>query len=1070
MVRVRPMSRRRWAIAAALVLVIAAIGGWWWAHRDGREAPDATVGNDAAAERASIVKDKHAARDRGDIDTRAASVSGRITRASDGAGIVGAIVLLTPKGFGDGSTATPGKQAESLHARTDAKGDYRIEHVAAGRFTLTASARGYLPARLQQLDVQAGHDNPDRDLQLTAGGIELRGTVTDIGGGAIEGALVKITRRDEGNMIDFGRAPSAVLTDDEGTFVISLPRGAFSVEASHPEYVAESASVQLDAPRTMTLVLTPGASIAGIVRALPDGAPVAGARVFANDADVQGGAFRVGGWGDARVVTDGDGSFELRGLSAGVRALTASSSTHASIEPVEVALGIAEQVSGVEIWVDRSFRITGFVVRRGAEREGGLEGVLVGGFSVQPPSLYVAVAPSAEDGYFEITGVRPGSYMIGAIGEEALPNLTGTSAEVIDADVEDLLVVMDPGATVRGRVQPPMPASVHVAMDGESMGFGQVLGAIANALVRTRSGDDGGFELRPVASGKLKLVAQGDDGSHGELSIELGSDDLADVVIEMHPRTQLAGRVEDAHGKPVVGVKVVATRVDGSKSGGEGLEFSFDGVGKAGTHETTTGEDGTFTVKGLEGGPYEVGVHERRSALAWARPDRPDQPDAPQQLEVPAERGLADVVLVVEARDGVIRGSVLDDQGIAIADAWVTAYREGAGAGLERTFAQGGPEQRSAVMPEDEQRRESLASLDRVFGKQPPVLTDEHGHFTIAELRAGSYTVVAEAERGTARAQQTAVTPGARISLRLAALGSIAGTVKLGDAAIDAVSISVEGPVTRGKQLRDPSGSFVIERLDPGHYQVSASGKQGVAHAELDVENGKATKVVLELEGYGTLRGIVVDRNGVGVGGLTVMAQGKHDMSPGAVLGMFTGAGPRTDDEGRFEIDEVPPGEGTVSFIDRDAPDGGAAAEVSYSLDGDASKDLGTITAIIDAKVPASERGELGLSTHVAKWSERPRAIGDDDQRPAPDELEHLWVSAVVVDGAADVAGVEPGDEIVAIDGQAVTGSAARSLAGLLQPHSVRGGQSVRVELDRAGSSRSVTMTARARTPAVPPK
>ncbi len=1047
---------------AVLVLVLAGIGGWWWSHR-GDEAA-ATDGNAsssaAAAERASIVRDKRAARDRGEIDLRPASVSGRVTRASDGQGIAGAVVLLTPKGFGDGSTATPGKQAEPLHARTDAKGDWRIDEVAPGRFALSASASGYLPARLQRVDVQAGQDNPDRDLQLVAGGVGLRGTVTDIGGGPIEGALVRIMRMDEGNLIDFGRAPIGVLTDDDGAFATNVPKGAFTLTASHPEYVSEDETITVEGPRTVTLVLTPGSSISGIVRALPDGAPVAGALVFANAADNEAGGFTLGGWGDARVVTDASGTFELRGLSAGVRAVTASSPTHATVDPVEVALGVAEQVTGVEVWVDRSFRIAGFVVRRGAEREGGLEGVLVGAFSIQPPAMFVASAPSGEDGFFEITGVRPGNYMVGAIGEDALPNLMGTSAQVVDADVDDLLVTMDPGVTVRGRVSPPQAASVQVTLDTESMGIGDVLTSIGNAMLRARSGDDGAFELHPVASGKLKLVAEAEDGSRGEYAIEIADVDVADVVIELQPRATMTGRVQDANGKPIAGVKVRAAK-QGAEPGMGGISISFNGTGSAGRQEASTAEDGTFVVKGLEVARYDVTVHDHDGVLAWAQPERPDEPDAPRAIEV-SERGAADVALVVEARDGVIRGSVVDDEGVAVADAWVTAYREGAGEALKREFQGKTPERVEAELPEGAEDDDELGNFDR-FGKQKPVLTDERGQFVIEQLRAGSYTVVAEAERGAARARKTGVTAGSRVALELDALGVIEGTVTQGDKAIEGVTVKVEGPIDRGKQVRDPKGSFRIERLDPGHYEVSASGKQGTARVEVDVAHGKTTKVELELQGYGKLRGIVVDGTGKGVAGLTALAQSKGDVSPNAVLGMFTGMGPKTDGTGRFELDEVPPGEGTVTFFDRDAPDGGAAAEVSYTIEGGESADLGTITAVVTAKVPAAERGELGLTTMAAKWSGRPRAKGSDDERAAPDDADHLWVRSVDVGGAAEAAGVQPGDEIVTIDGQSVASLGARTAAVLLRSTNVRAGQIVRLELDRGGSTTSATLAARAR-------
>ncbi|MBX7081568.1 MAG: carboxypeptidase regulatory-like domain-containing protein [Nannocystaceae bacterium] len=1043
-------ARTRW-LALALGLV-ALLGGlaWWLARR--AEPDAATPAAEEVPARVRIVAQKQAARARGEVDLRAASVSGRVT-GSDGKPIAGALVLLTSKGLGPAAGERRGKAAEPLLARTDAGGSWRVDGVSPGRYTIGASARGYLPGRIGHADIAAGVDNPGFDLQLVAGGVELRGTVSDVGGGPIEDAMIQIMRTDEGNVIDFGRAPAPIVTDEEGHFVATVPTGTFSLGASHPDYVADSKQVVVAGPRTVEFVLTPGASISGVVRALPDGAPVAGAFVVANDDASGGGGFAFGL--GARVVTDDGGNFELRGLASGVHGLVATAPKHATAEPVEVALGVAEQVTGVEIWVDRAYTIAGFVVRRGGNDDQALEGVLVGAFSLQPTALFVASAPSAQDGYFEIVGVQPGNYMVGAIGEEALPNLTGTSAIVSDADVTDVLVVMDPGVSVRGRVQPPKPATVSVRIDGESMGLSAILTSIGNALLRTRTSEDGSFTLSPVAGGKLELVATADDGSEGVVPIEVGAQDLDDVVVSLAPRASLSGKVVDAAGKPAAGVTVFARSPEqASRSGG--FSIAFNGSTRTGEHEAATAEDGSYVVRGLQPGRYSIAVKDRSTALAWAEPADPAHPDAPIELEIP-ERGVEGHELRVEARDGSLRGRVVDEQGQPVADAWVTAYREGTNPFSRRAL--GEPEQRRAELPDDDE-----VDLSRFFGKESPVLTDEHGAFTVPRLRSGTYTLVAEGERGGARVKKTGLALGSNTELKLESLGVLAGRVEFGGKALEGITVAIEGPTPRSKAVRDAKAAFRFERLDPGHYTVTAQTKQGTAEVEVELEQGRTAEVVLEIEAWGKLRGIVVDGTGNAVAGLGIMAQGNgNNVSATTMMSLFTGGGPKTDDRGRFEIDEVPPGEGTVVFFDRDAIDG-ARVEARYDVDGGATADLGTITMLVTGKVPPDERGTLGMTTHVATWAKRPRAAGsEDDGTPPPDDGERLWVLAVEQGGPAERAGVEPGDEIVAIDGQQVASQGARTAVPLLSPAAIRSGQSVRLELDRGGSSSSATVVARAK-------
>src|SRR5690606_19987261 len=170
---------------------------------------------------------------------------------------------------------------------------------------------------------------------------------------------------------------------------------------------------------------------------------------------------------------------------------------HASVTPEEVAIGIGEQVGGVELWVDTAYTISGYVVPRG-EPEGAIEGVLVGAWQMQPFGLLVANAPSANDGYFEIVGVRPGNWQVGAVGEEHLLALTGATATVVDQDVGDLLVELDTGIYVRGRVDPGTRARVNVEINPDDVSLGNIAGTMSVALAGTVADENGQLDLGPL--------------------------------------------------------------------------------------------------------------------------------------------------------------------------------------------------------------------------------------------------------------------------------------------------------------------------------------------------------------------------------------------------------------------------------------------------------------------------------------------------------------------------------------------------------------------------------------------
>ncbi|HLT40659.1 MAG TPA: carboxypeptidase regulatory-like domain-containing protein [Enhygromyxa sp.] len=1073
-------KRRIWIVASLIAVVVMLVGvGVWWTQRDRSESSNDAQARDEAGsiDRDELLRRKRAERaELGSLER--VRVGGRVTRADDGTGIAGATVLLSRKDLIQGQAPRPGEPTSPLTATTDANGGWQIPAVDPGRYMISATAVGFVPATNNDVRITGRGEQASIDLALAPGGALLSGTITDIGGGPIEGVLVRLQ---DSSQINFGfnRAPLAAITNDEGQYRLQVATGRYSISTFHSDYVTEGRLTDIPAGgRREDFKLIPGGTIEGVVLAQPDGKPIAGARVTFSDSR-SGDGFGIGesnlSVDGSVVVSDEEGRFRITGLRAGVVSLVARAAGHASVTPEEVAIGIGEQVGGVELWVDTAYTISGYVVPRG-EPEGAIEGVLVGAWQMQPFGLLVANAPSANDGYFEIVGVRPGNWQVGAVGEEHLLALTGATATVVDQDVGDLLVELDTGIYVRGRVDPGTRARVNVEINPDDVSLGNIAGTMSDALAGTVADENGEFELGPLGPGagfggrELKIIAQSDEGFRGEAVVQLRREDIEGVVVSMQKGASVSGTVLDTLGVPQSGVTVSITPVD-PKPRANVINFG------GGSDQAPTSEDGRFSVRGLELGKHDVVVKDSKGRpMSWAEGTGPEPKQGADADEVPPlEIDIGDTVneqfldLRVVPRDAEITGVVLDAEGLPVADAWVRASLDIDPSQMWRRPGRDQTEHVTGVVPEDDGPKGPNWARS-TFYSEPPVLTDQNGFFVIKELRRDrNYHLVAEGERGGARATLESVAPNSRVTLTLEQLSGIDGVVTLDGKPVAEYQVELVGPTRREKRVAHPQGQFRLDRLDPGKYEVRVSADAGTGEAEVELAEAGRAKVTVELERAGTLRGRVVgDKDGEPIAGLRIMVMSAGRMDPGAGLGMLTGQGPKTDREGRFEVSKVAPGKGTIEFLDPDAGLAGSAtvAEIEFELEPGADQDLGDIKGVQGDRIPNEERGSLQMRWRQTTWAKRPRPPGTDLEAEQPDEeaeadpSTRLWVWSVEVGGVAEQAGVTPGDEIVTIDGQSVASLGVPMAANLLSPSRLRVGQDVRLELARDGDRIDVTLKA----------
>ncbi len=979
------MTRSRIA-GVCLVVAIAVAGLFAW-KSCGSHAAD---GPTAPAPGGATATD--GAKARAPTAATLTTIGGRVTRTSDGAGIANALVSVAPAEL---MAMFVHSSSPTLVARTDATGAWTAPGVRPGAYIIGATAAGFLPGSRDKVTINVGESRRDLDLALVAGGTVVSGIVTDVGGGPIADA--RITAHAEHHRPRLGGAAEFVATTGaDGKYAITLPDGELSIEARHDDYTADSKRVEVAGkPQTVDFKLVPGAVIHGQVIARDTGKGVAGAIVFAE----------ANNSGDASAFADDDGNFTLRGLASGSLELKALGRGYASAAPTGVAVGIGEQVDGVRVLVDRAYSISGKTVKKpGGEP---IAGITLGAFSLLSKQLGLALQPSDKDGSFEIVGLRPGSYLVFAVGEGAVPEV-GSNVDVVDKDVTGVVVPLEIGVTIAGRVEPPLPhVDVTIELAGE-IGLGNMFEIAKTILVQAETDGDGAFALTHVAAGAYTIRASGKEGHKGSLPITVAAVEQRGLVVKLETRASIAGRVIDTSGNPAVGVSVTASPTGPHPKQDNSISF---GMGSRDTD--TTAADGSFRIVGLDAGKYRVTASNGGMRFGMGAATKPLS-KAATEVELAAGAAKAGITLTVEARDGVIEGVVIGPDRKPASDAWVTARRT-----IDPVPGAG----------------DSEAMMQRFGSSSTPVLTGADGRFKIDKLLKGSYALEVEGARGATHAEKPGVSTGDNVTIELLALGTITGVVSLGGAPVPKYVIEC-GPTTgdrdgTSRQIDAKDGAFSIERLAPGKYKCSVEADAGTAEAVLDVSPGSTTHD-FPLAHWATITGTVVgvlDKHPVA--GIHVFA---GDESSGRNLGaMLAGHAPTTDASGRFLVDRVSVGSGKVTIM----PVVGFAplATRPYTITEGQRLDVGTIEIVPPRN---GDAGTFGLTTKV--------------------EDGKVIVDGVTEGGPAAAAGVVVGDRITAIATRDVAALTPEIASLLLGSGSFGVGVPLPLALDRNGTAVQVVI------------
>jgi protocatechuate 3,4-dioxygenase beta subunit len=782
---------------------------------------------------------------------------------------------------------------DAVVVATGRDGAARADQLAPGRWRISASAAGHVPAALPPHDLAPGAD--DRvAIALATGGRPLTGTVSDASGGPIAGARIDAARLSGRG--DTGDAVATALTGPDGKYRMTVAEGRLMVAASSPDYASQAHPVEVGAAGAVAdFALVPGGAIEGIVRDAASHEPVAGASVAARRS---GGGIALAEPGSRRATAGPDGRFRLGGLRPGSWSLSATDHARFTRQPTMVGLGVAEQAAGVELLVGPGAVVRGRVVDD--------TGAAAPGAVVRSGGRDPGTAHAGADGGFILEGLPPGNYQLVA-GSDRYVAAGVTRIALADHDLDGVIVRVARSLTVTGHVEPRQVCDVQQEAV-ESMDL-----ALRAPAVTT--GPDGAFALGPIAEGAIRIAARCPSGDQGTAQARAAAG-APDIVVPLTAGGSVAGRVIDPSGAPIAGTGVVATEV----SHGERTTIR-NGVVTSGI-QTVSDAAGAYHITGLSAGSYRLSALDRGRPLALRT--------APPTVELAAAEHKTGVDITAERADGVIAGTVTDPDGKPLADAWVSVQLDlfnslGGGPGGARSGLR-------AIAISDDGDTDPIA----------PALTDARGHYTIGGLAPASYTVIAEAQRGQLRARASAIRPTATVDLRLAGLTQLSGTVTGPGGPTALFTVELDGPTRSQRSFT--AGAFSFDRIDPGSYTVRVSCADGNGQARVDVTAGTPATVAITLAANAIVVGTLVDSAGKPLANQPLALITDH--GDGHLQLQLDGPPTTTGPDGRFRLEHRP--EPTTLVVIRPRP----FSKSGLVLTAGQTLDLGTITVTDAPSLP----------------------------------------------------------------------------------------------------------------------
>ena len=485
------------------------------------------------------------------------------------------------------------------------------------------------------------------------------------------------------------------------------------------------------------------------------------------------------------------------------------------------------------------------------------------------------------------------------------------------------------GASLAGRVtdeagKPVANAQGVVAQSGP-VNLQRIVRRLRGAEPPTfRTGPDGTFRaarLTPGA-GQILTVTHPDfeRATVGGLSLIPGAA-KAGVVVVLQRGSAVTGAVKDGQGHPVAGAEVTLSQSlmfgggRGGRGGGPALALLAGGAG-ADRKADTTGNDGTFAVRGVAPGEYVLAVTRSGYAAERIDPVKVAKSGPPPPFTVTLGPGAT-----ISGR--VVRKSGAGAEGFVLVATVAGSPPFGAGARTDQPTGPDGGFAIDGLKPGQSYDLRLLGPAGMVQGKRGVMAPAPSVVLTVAG--PGRIT-------GTARdAQDGSPLADFLVSYEADRGGGLRGLMR--GAAGGAGGAAAGGP-GQPVEVNGGDGTFAIEDVPAGTWSVvvQAKGYQRAHTGGVAVEEG-ATTAGVEVRAVkgATLKGHVVDAlTGAPVANATasVSAAGSGPGMGGAGATAPDG-GATTDADGRFELAGVATGKQTLHVTQPDYTDASQAVDVT---------------------------------------------------------------------------------------------------------------------------------------------
>lgn len=405
---------------------------------------------------------------------------------------------------------------------------------------------------------------------------------------------------------------------------------------------------------------------------------------------------------------------------------------------------------------------------------------------------------SSETGTFEIHGLPAGELIVRASAEGWLEGERSRFTLVEGQPLVGVELAVTEGGTLAGQALLPDGAPAHGAQLDATFDLGHMMGASALNITRGATGSgtagaDGRFEVAGLGRGPFSLTCKWEapDGrvySARSNGLPPGTTDLKLRLLEP---LFLAGRLLDSQDRPIDGLVVSCARL---------LDGSMGDV-RIDKQEVTSNAEGSFRFD----------VDQDRFELVVAG-------DSFVSLEpmVVQVTGSQDDLRLVCAQAVTASGRVLDPKGSPVAGATVSLET-----GASAIQAQSG-----------------------LSDQAPSTRTDKDGSFKLVGVKPGLVILTAEMEKlARVSTDATEAAPGEALTgivLQLGRGGAVEGICFDNDgrtAPGRIVSVTSLSQNLNRSTLSDEDGTFRVEGLTPGAYQVVAVDPNMQSSGDLDASS-----------------------------------------------------------------------------------------------------------------------------------------------------------------------------------------------------------------------------------------